>query len=205
MGDLVGEYLDLEHDLLTRRLRRLLAGIPATQEDPEEERFEDEFERIWKAMSATQRQRLHGARDLRSAPRAGRVRRPGATSRVSGDAGTSDDWGAGAGGGYVIRTRALPEGVELSIPATTPTSLRRPSAHIARMILDAEEFERLGARARSALVDSALALLGRGLDDVREQGGLRFIDPETGEELMAAAVEPSGVAESPERRPSVGA
>lgn len=189
MPDAIAEYVALEQELLTRRLRRLLAGIPVAEEDPEEDRVEREFERLWDAMTTDDHQRLEVARRLR--------RRAPASTPTDGLAIHPWDWGGHPDGGYVIRTRALPAGIELSIPETTPAWLRRPGAHITRMVLDAAGLERFGPGARGVLVDSALALLGRSLDDARSQGGLRFVDPDTGEELLAIAGVPSGVAEPP--------
>ena len=190
MPDRVDEYMELEHGLLTHRLRRALAGVPTTGADPEEDRVEEQFERIWDQMTDADRARLRVARETRPRPTPARG---GATGKLG-------VWASSAARGYVIYTSALPEGVELSLPAPTPVAPRRPAAHLARMILDSAEIERFPAGARSVLVESALALLGRTIEEVAALGGLRFVDPATGEELLADHVQPSGVAETPDLR-----
>ena len=68
MNDPVVEYMALERGLLAHRLTRELAGQPDLPEDPEEERIEREFERVWRRMTPEDRRRLRQARDMRSAP-----------------------------------------------------------------------------------------------------------------------------------------
>jgi hypothetical protein len=68
VNDLVMEYMKLERELLLHRLASELAGLPDLEDDPEEARIEDAFERLWQRMSAEERRRLRQVRELRSAP-----------------------------------------------------------------------------------------------------------------------------------------
>jgi len=75
MEDPVADYMDLERQLLTYRLTHELAGLPYAEDDPEEERIEGEFERVWARMTLEDRRRLRQTREMRSAPWAGAATR----------------------------------------------------------------------------------------------------------------------------------
>jgi len=107
-------------------------------------------------------------------------------------------------GPYVLWLRALPGGMELSLPAATRARLPRSAARIGRLLLPADLLVHFPGEVRAALVEGALALLGRDRKRVRTEGGMRFVDPESGRELFKADVASSRVAEGqpPAHRPA---
>lgn len=183
MTDLVAEYVVLEREILTHRLRVLLAGLLLPDVDPEEDRFEAAFDRLWMAMSAEQRSSLDHACDRRTSawlePAVGR------------DAPSPDVCA------YVVWLRALVDAVEVSLPRSTRARVGSSPARSGRLLVAWNDVRQVPGAARAAVVDAALLLLGRTLDETRDAGGLRFVDPDTAEVLLAADVAPSGVSEPP--------
>ena len=92
-------------------------------------------------------------------------------------------------GPLLIWLRTLPGGLELSLPASTQARLPRSAARTARFLLPSDVALHFSGGARAALIEGGYALLGRGAKQVRSDGGMRFIDPESGAERFSAGVD----------------
>jgi hypothetical protein len=103
-----------------------------------------------------------------------------------------ESFASNAPGPYVIWLRALPGGLELSFPPATRSRLRRSARLLERCFLPSENLGAFPGGARRAIIESALAFLGRGKKRVRAEGGLRFVDPETLAELFSDEVGSQG-------------
>lgn len=181
MTDRVAAYVAVERELLTHRLRGLLSGAVADGDDPEEDRAEAEFDRLWKEMTAGERAELDRACDRRTSA--------WLEPAVSRDAGRSS-------GAYVLWLRALADAVEVSLPRSTRSRLAPSAGRAGRLLLGWDLLGAVPGGAVRALIDAALLLVGRTEDEVRDAGGLDFRDPDTRERLLQQAVEPSRVSET---------
>jgi hypothetical protein len=98
---------------------------------------------------------------------------------------------------YLVWLRALPGGIELSLPPTTRSRIDATAASAARVLLGHDVMSDHPGGVRAAVQETALVLLtGVERDEVAALG-LLFIDPETGATVLEVPAERTQVAETP--------
>lgn len=167
--DAIDAYLSLERQALVLRVRRILAGQPPPERDPERDALAAEATRVWRTLSRTQRR--HADAKAESPPH--RHREPGVE-------------GSAPDAALTVRVRRCRAGLVLSLATS---SARRPRpypwTHCDTVTPDWDHLRGRIVSPRAALVRCALSVLGESRDSDTPVGRVAFLDYETGELLGA--------------------